>query len=115
MRPEFVFGEKASLVTFLSHNHRHGQASRHEHGLISEIACRTCRIDQRNSACLAAVAARQDVEFDGSCLQQLAEHQDEWSFARTSYGQISDTDYRTAQPANGGDAAVVELVPRAYA
>ena len=32
-----------------------------------------------------------------------------------SYGQISDTDYRTAQPANGGDAAVVELVPRAYA
>ena len=89
------------------------QAPRHQQRFIAEIARGAGGIDQGHASGLAPVAAREDIEFDASLFQQLAQKQHKRRFARSADGQVSHAHHRAAEPLGASDAAVIKRVTRA--
>ena len=97
LRSELLFRKNAGGVAVFADDDRDFQAPRQKQWLIAEIARGAGGIDQGHASGLAPVAAGEDIEFDASFFQQLAQKQHKRRFARSADGQVSHAHHRAAR------------------
>src|SRR5450432_2939855 len=107
---EFLFGKTSGFITAFANHHRHSEPARHEQWLVAKFLRRSVWIHERDSACLAAVSARQNVEFDRARRQQFAERQDKRRFSGTTHRKVADTDHRSLESLRPEYATIIKRV-----
>jgi hypothetical protein len=94
-------------VAILAEYNRHLQTAGNQQRLVAKLGGKPAGIDQEHSSRLAAVAAGEHVELCSSSLQQFAQQNHEWGFARASDGEVADADHRSAQRTDRQNSTIV--------
>ena len=85
LRLKLVLGDQPSFVTAFPDYDRNVQPARNQQRFVAEIGSAAIRIHYTNATRLAAISTRQNIETNATRLQQFAERNYEWRFARASH------------------------------